>query len=218
MTMSAKNTDEIIYSYLYKNYKTNEPIFLSDVKIKNIDSQSLRYYMNKLAGIGKIGKFDSGTFYLPEKDLFGNPSPLSPLHVADAKYIKIKENVVGFYSGNTFANYIGISDQVPFVKEICTNNATAPVRTVVIGTQKFVTRKPPVKITNENFHILQFLDCLKNLDSTADRKPEECKYPLSDYCQKNKITKSDIDRYIRYFPNKIYKSIYQTGVKFYVSA
>ena len=54
------------------------------------------------------------------------------LKVALYKYVSRGGKVDGFYSGNTFANQLGISTQVPNKVEIVSNNMAAKVREVPI--------------------------------------------------------------------------------------
>ena len=55
--------------------------------------------------------------------------------VARYKYVSRGGKVDGFYSGNTFANQLGISTQVPNKVEIVSNNMVAKVREVPIETR-----------------------------------------------------------------------------------
>ena len=52
--------------------------------------------------------------------------------VARYKYVSGGGKVDGFYSGNTFANQLGISTQVPNKVELVSNNMAAKVREVPI--------------------------------------------------------------------------------------
>ena len=73
--------------------------------------------------------------------------------VARYRFISKGDNVDGFYAGNTFANQIGISTQVPYVIEIVSNNVATDGE-VLIGNRRFVVRKPVVPATKENVHVL----------------------------------------------------------------
>lgn len=110
---------------------------------------------------------------------------------------------------------MGLSTQVPYIEEITSN--LAPVRELTIKNRKYILRRPPVKITDENVSVLQFLDCLKDLDKYAEEEPSTCGTILSNYALKHKITKSMIDKLIVNYPIKIYKAIYETGGE-YVSS
>ena len=74
-----------------------------------------------------------------------------------------------------------------------------------------------VEVTEENAAVLQFLDCLKNIEKCTEMEPEKCGKILTEYARKYDITKKKIDRFITNYPVKIYKAIYETEVE-YVSS
>ena len=74
-----------------------------------------------------------------------------------------------------------------------------------------------VEVTDENVAVLQFLDCLKDLEKCAEEAPEVCGRILTGYARDHAITKVLVDRFLVNYPLKIYKAIYETGVE-YVSA
>ena len=103
---------------------------------------------------------------------------------------------------------MGLSTQVPFTEEITSNFAPAPVRELMIKNRKYIVRRPVVEITEENIMVLQFLDCLKDIEKCAEEDLEVCGKILTDFARKNDITKDKIDKIIINYPIKIYKSIY----------
>ena len=72
-------------------------------------------------------------------------------------------------------------------------------------------------MTEENAYVLQFLDCLKDIDKAAEENMQDCGKILTEFAQTHGITKEQVDRLLCYYPLKIYKAIYETGVE-YVSA
>ena len=90
------------------------------------------------------------------------------------KYIKRRGQRVGYYLGYTLANRMGLSTQVPFTEEITSNLAPAAVRELTIKDRKYIVRRPVVEINEENAVILQFLDCLKDMDKCAESDLEMC--------------------------------------------
>ena len=173
--------------------------------------------MKKLTDNGVICRFDSGVYYIPKTNIFGEKASISADTVALHKYVSRRGKRVGFYSGYTLANRLGLSTQVPFKEEIISNYAPAPVREIMIQNRKYVIRRPAVEVTEENAYVLQFLECLKDIDKSAEEDINKCGKILTDYAIKHKITKEQVDRFLEYYPIKIYKAIYETGVK-YVSA
>lgn len=166
---------------------------------------------------GIIDRFDSGIYYIPRINIFGEKSTISAETVALHKYVYRRGKRVGFYSGYTLANRLGLSTQVPIKEEITSNYAPAQVREVSIKNQKYLIRRPAVTITEENAYVLQLLDCLKDIDKSAEEDMEKCGKILTNYANEHRITREQVDKLLAYYPLKIYKAIYETGVK-YVSA
>ena len=110
-----------------------------------------------------------------------------------------------------------MSTQVPFTIEITSNYAPALVRELTIKNRKYIIRRPVAEVTEENVAVLQFLDCLKDIEKCAEEEMDVCGKILSKYAKQNNITKQKIDEFIEEYPVKIYKAIYETGVE-YVSA
>ena len=75
--------------------------------------------------------------------------------------------------------------------------------------QHVILRKPKAKITEENYKILQFLDLLKDIDIFADQIGNELVERLANYLKDEKITEADIDRYISFYPDKVYRNFYE---------
>ena len=88
---------------------------------------------------------------------------------------------------------------------------------LTIKNRKYILRRPVVEVTDENVAVLQFLDCLKDLEKCAEEEPKVCGRILSGYAREHALTKSAVDRFLAMYPLKIYKAIYETGVE-YVSA
>ena len=129
--------------------------------------------------------------------------------VARYRFISKGDNVDGFYSGNSFANQIGISTQVPRVVEIVSNNTNSSDREVRIGNRRFYVRRSIVPITKENVYVLQMLDLLKNLDAYLDYSYEEAREKFSEFITLHGIKRSDIDIYIRKYPMTTFKYYYE---------
>lgn len=207
----------MLFDYLVDNYEKGEPIFLSDINIEGMTEENIRYHLKKLTDDGVICRFESGVYYLPKTNIFGEKSILSAETVAMHKYVTRRGKRVGFYSGYTLANRLGLSTQVPFKEEITSNYAPAQVREISIRNRKYVIRRPVIEVTEENAYVLQLLDCLKDIDKSAEEDMKVCGKILTQYAKEHMITKEQVDQLLEYYPLKIYKAIYETGVE-YVSA
>ena len=174
----------MLYQYLKENYIPGEPIFTGDIDIPGMTEENLRYHLKKLTDSGIISRFEPGVYYFPKTDIFGERMFLSPDTVAVHKYIMRRGKRVGYFSGYTLANRMGLSTQVPFIQEISSNFAPAKVRKMTIKNRQYIIRRPVVEVTEENAPVLQFLDCLKDLEKCTELEPEKCGKNFDRICQK----------------------------------
>lgn len=195
-----------IYEYLKQNFEPNEPIFKSDIDL-NLSDTNLRQSLKRLCDTGAIKRFSTGVYYLPKESPLKFSVPFSPEDVAFKKYIKSNCNYIGYYSGFTFANQLGISTQVPYIMEITSNIASAKSRTIQIRGQKFLLRKSRIQITNDNWQLLQLLDLLKDINLYAN--PTKSASAIKKYIIDEKFTKKQLDTYLKDYPDKIYRIMYQ---------
>ena len=180
----------MLYEYLKGNYELGEPIFSGDISIPGLSEENLRYHLKRLTDDGILCRFEAGIYYFPKTDIFGEKMALTADTVALHKYVRRRGRSVGYYSGYTLANRMGLSTQVPLKEEITSNFAPAQVRELTIKNQKYILRRPVVEVTDENVAVLQFLDCLKDLERCAEEEPEVCGRILTGYAREHALTKS----------------------------
>lgn len=200
---------DMLYDYLIENYKVTEPIFFSDIEIEGITRSAINQQLKKLCDEEKLMKYENGVYYLPKKSRLSGAVGINADMVAKYKYIARRGKVDGFYSGNAFANQIGISTQVPNKIEIVSNNIAAKVREISIGKRKFIVRKSNVEVTETNVYVLQMLELLKNLDAYLDEDYADAKEKFKKYINVHGITRADVDMYIREYPVSIFKYYYE---------
>lgn len=197
----------MLYEYLIKSYQPNEPIFLCDIDLP-VSNGNLRKMMKDLCDVGKIKRFDIGIYYLPKQSRLKGGVPLSVDTVAKYKYVCRNGNIEGYYSGYTFANMLGVTTQVPYTIEIVSNNASSKVREIDLQGRRIILCKSRVPITNENYQILQFLDFLKDASVYSDEN-DIFENRIRKYIVDENIKKDDVDLYIKHYPDKIYRYIYE---------
>lgn len=200
-----------LYEYLISNYKPNEPIFVSDLQL-SISDANLQQMFNLLCDSGRIKRFDIGIYYLPKESRLTGGVPLGADTVARYKYVSRNGRIDGYYSGYTFANQLGVITQVPYTLEIVSNNASAKVQEVNLQGRKVILRKAKIPVTKENYKILQFLDFLKDVELYMDKNNEVYIERIKRYIVDEQICKMDVDLYIRQYPDRTYRSIYEMGL------
>ncbi len=186
----------MLYNYIKDHYKGAEPIFFSDLLRENLTEQDLKLQIRELCEKGLLQQYDAEVYFIPKKTTLNSTIGPNADMVARYRFISKGDNVDGFYAGNTFANQIGISTQVPYVIEIVSNNVSTDGE-VLIGNRRFCVKKPVVPITRENVYVLQMLELLKNLDAYLDCTYEEAREKFAEYISVCEITKSEVEMYIK---------------------
>lgn len=203
---------EKVYEYLVNNFSENEPIFLSEIYISGMKDVSIRQQLKKLTEDDRIKRYDSGIYFIPQKTMFKSGSTLSIDEIIRKKYLVDGETQCGYLCGLTFANKLGLTTQVPMVYEVCSNKATTDYRDMRIGKFRVILRRPYAKITNQNVNELQFLDLIKEVNEISEVEGTELTERLISYLKAKKIKFEVLESYLQYYPERIYKNMYEVGL------
>ena len=201
-----------VYRYLNENYGQNEPIFLAELNVPGIKAVSVRQQLKKLTEDGRLKRFDTGICYIPKKSIFRSGSALSVDEVIRRKYLMDGTNRCGYLSGMMFANQLGLTTQVPMVYEVYTNKATTDYRETQLANLRVILRKPYCEIDEGNAATLQFLDLLKEVVDISEVEGQELTNRLVGYMKKKSIGFEHMKPYLTYYPERIYKNMYEVGL------
>ena len=201
----------MLYNYIKTHYKQAELIFLSDLLRMNITESDLNQQLKELCEKGLLQQYDEQVYFIPKKSKLNLAVGPNADMVARYRFVSKGDNVDGFYAGNTFANQIGISTQVPQVIEIVSNNISDDLE-VLIGNRRFIIRIPVVPITKENVYALQMLELLAKFDTYLDCSYEEAKEKFVEYISVCGITKSDVELFIKEYPQSALEYYYELGL------
>ena len=202
-----------IVQHLKGIYGYGTPILLKEIRIGGRSKLAIRKELSRAVERGDIIRRSQGVYYFKEASNLS--SNISFRDVITKIYIKnnygipgLDLDIYGYYTGQTFLNMIGLSQQVPAVLEITTNN-TSCKREIEINNQKAIIRKGRTEIDRTNYKILQFLDMLSSYLSEEEIK--ENKEFLEEYIKKN-FTKKDFTDYIQYYSFRLLKIITDEGL------
>ena len=203
-----------VVDYLKEIYGYSVPIFLKDIRIGGKSKAAVRKELSRAVEKGQLVRESKGIYYLSEETLLGTPSVLSFEKVVEKKFIRddygfpgLDLNTYGYYTGQTFLNKIGLSQQVPAVLEIATNN-TSCKRYFACSGFKALLRKGKIKIDRFNYKALQFFDAFYLLDADDVKKHHDL---LFKYIQQN-LVKSDFENYIGLYSTRTLKLIVEGGL------
>ena len=216
-----------LYDYILENFKKDEPFFVSELNMPGSTKNNIRQALKVLCDKGLAIRYDTGIYYIPKDSpqsenqlktelnkITTPPAPFSSTDIAEKKYIFDKGEYFGYYTGFVFANAMGLTTQVPFVREIASNNSGGIKRKIEIAGTKFILKEPRTIVTNENHQILQFLDLMNDYDFYYDDSAikEDVEYRIKNFLKESNISRNQMESYLAFYPDSIYKTLYKLEV------
>lgn len=198
-----------LYDYLLSQYGYNEAILLNEISYDGYSVPWIKKSIGKLCDEGKLLRFEKGVYYIPTETALGK-SKMDPRKVIIRKYIRHEDEIIGYFSGVTFMNMLGISTQMPNTMEIYTNNEQARVREVPVGSQKVILRRSRATINRENVSTMSFLELMNctNSEFYDDEKHKK----IAGYIKDNGITRKSVSECSPFFPDKAMRTIVESGI------
>lgn len=129
---------------------------------------NVRVKLSRMASLGHIVKVGKGKYFKPRETVFGS---LDPSREEVVKDLLVKDGkTVGYLTGYSVWNKMGLTTQIPNVIEIGAN--THRNRMTRGGYEvRFVLQPNP--ITRQNVSLLQLLDAVKSVKSIPDTSVDE---------------------------------------------
>ena len=185
-------------------YPEDEPIFIEDIKdyvikkCKKEDKEkvlkNVNVILNRLKKEGIIKAEYKGVYYKPVISMFGEV-PLDTSKLRKLKYLEDRNgNIKGYIVGAKLFNSLGLTTLVPNVTDIVTNEFKYH-KQYDEKLRTYIT-KPKIKITNDNYRYLQFIDILENKDNIFI-EAENANEILYDIIRKCKLDFEKIIKYVR---------------------
>ncbi len=197
------------FDYLVRVYGYNEVILSNEIYYDGYSVSWIKKMLKKLCDEEKIIRFEKGVYYIPTDTPLGK-SRLDPKKVIIKKYINDGNKIIGYFSGITFMNMLGLSAQMPNMMEIYTNNEPSRVREVPVGSQRVLLRRSRTAINSSNAATLSFLELMNFTD--AGFYDAEKKKIIAAFIDKNGITRKSVSIYSPYFPDKAMRTLVESEV------
>lgn len=130
------------------------------------DKDKLQYTVNVILNrmIGaEILRYQKGVYYRPQRTVFGFV-PLSPAEMVYKEYVEDGDEIIGYITGPTLCQKLGLTTQVPKQRFYATNKVKG--REKIIDFANTVLRPGKTEITEGNYKYLQILDVIDDKDGT----------------------------------------------------
>lgn len=191
LTLDKPNTPYATYiTRLIEQTPAGVPIFTEEITqlLSNqfaLKTDQARKIVNtnlhRLKGT-QLENFRKGIYYKPKVTVFGR-APLNQNEIIVKKYITQKNEVIGYETGPSFLQKIGLTTQIPKHRYIATNVVNHKGNRID-KELKIVLRKPKIAVTNDNVKYLQIIDAAENKDRASIDATNPMQI-LNDYIVKN---------------------------------
>ena len=197
-----------LYFDLIEQFGYNKTFLLKDISDEN-NYDSVKVQINKLVKKGLVRRYAKGIYFINNK-IGANEYYPDVSEIIEKKYLINDEKIIGYFTGNTLLNRVGLNTNKFNVLEICTNVETNIKRHTRIDFQDIVLRKPLIKITNKNVRYLQFIDIFRYCDLVD--LLENDKKGIKEFIKKNGLRQSELLKYFRYAPSKVEEYVLGSGI------
>lgn len=197
------------FDYLVSTYGYNEVILSNEISFNDYSVPWIKKALGELCKKEQIIRFEKGVYYIPTDTPLGK-SNLDYKKVIKKKYINNGNDDIGYFSGVTFMNMIGLSTQMPNVFEIYTNNESSRIREVSVGTQRVILRRSRSKVTSRNAATMSFLELMNSTD--ANFYDDYRKKIVVEFIKKSGITKKTVSECLSCFPDKAIRTLIESEV------
>lgn len=152
--------------------------------------------LKRLADKGLIERYQKGVYYRARQTVFGKARPSEEL-IETQLLTRRGDEIIGYETGFSLMNKLGLTTQVPKKREIATNAYRKN-----IDDRFIIVRKPVVTVNAGNFRYLQLLDVIRDLpDAPVD--VENPKALLRDFAEKSSLDTVQALTYARqHYPQK----------------
>ncbi|NJD02246.1 MAG: hypothetical protein FIA99_06535 [Ruminiclostridium sp.] len=152
--------------------------------------------LKRLADRGLIERFQKGVYYRAKQTVFGKARPSED--ILEAQLLTRRGNeIIGYETGLSLMNKIGLTTLVPKKREIATNAYRKN-----INDRYIIARKPVITVNAGNFRYLQLLDVIRDLPE-APVDAENPKALLHAFTEKNGLDTVETLTYAKqHYPQK----------------
>ena len=152
--------------------------------------------LKRLADRGSIERFQKGLYYRAKQTVFGKARPSEELLAAQL-LTRRGDEIIGYETGFSLMNKLGLTTLVPKKREIATNAYRKNINDRFI-----IVRKPVITVNAGNFRYLQLLDVIRDLPE-APVDAENPKALLHAFAEKNGLDTVETLTYARqHYPQK----------------
>ena len=203
-----------IYDFMKEKSQFYQPFLLKNLyrQFPDIKDGTIREMMRRLVGEKKVIKIKNGLYFLPNPERILQSYAVNVMNIIDSVYLKNQDNeFIGYRSGINFANLLGLTSQTASVEVIYSNNISTRKREIKIQNNRLMINAPRVKITNQNYKLLQLLDLLTDFEKVSEYELDQVQSKLLAYIKAIQISSIELNRIVEAYPLAAQVKFYKLG-------
>jgi hypothetical protein len=212
--MKSPKKKDIILEYIKSNYDNKTPIFVNDIykEFTEISEGTIRSLFKRFSDSGVLEKVDNGVYALPNKESVLGKATVYVSNVIENKYIRNEKGQrIGYISGINFSNQIGLTSQTASVNTIYSNNVSNKKRMTTLKNSRLIINAPRVKVTDENYKLLQILDLLNEFEKLSEQDLKTTSNKILEFLEKIKLKKEEVELIVSKYPLEAQVKFYKIG-------
>ncbi len=146
--------------------------------------------LGRLTETGLVKRASTGKYYKPQKTVFGELRPGEDELLKS--YLFENGRRIAYITGDTLYNKLGLTTQVPKTIRVASRDKRVITK---LGPIQIKPIKSYVDVTDQNFHLLEMLDAIKDFKKIPDLNREDGVKRLKQLLQA--LKKEDIGKLIR---------------------
>lgn len=212
--MKSPKKKDIILKYINTNYDNKTPIFVNDIykKFTDISEGTIRSLFKRFSDSDVLEKVDKGVYALPNRDSVLGKATVYVSNVIENKYIRNEKGQrIGYISGINFSNQIGLTSQTASVNTIYSNNVSNKKRMTTLKNSRLIINAPRVKVTDDNYQLLQILDLLNDFEKLSEQDLKTASNKILEFLEKIKLKKEEVELIVSKYPLEAQVKFYKIG-------
>jgi predicted transcriptional regulator of viral defense system len=212
--MKKKKIIDQLYGYIEKTYKFNQPFLIKELYdvFPNVKQGTIRESMRRLFEQGKLIKSKNGVYGLPDPNRILKTAVMNSEDAVNKKYIISEDgSFIGYRSGFYIANALRLTTQTSSDLVIYSNEVSKKKRAIRVKNMRVTINQARVKVTNDNYKLLQVLDLFVDYKKFSEYSLDESKRIISDYLNGLNLSKVEIENIVDAYPKDAQIQFYKLG-------
>ena len=203
-----------LYEYIEQTYKVSEPFLLSALydAFPDVKQGTIRESIRRLLQDDKLIKSKNGVYGLPNPNRILKDAVMNAEEAVNKIYIKLDDGtIVGYISGFYIANALRLTTQTSSDLVIYSNAVSKKKRTIKMKNMRIIINQARVKVTNDNYKLLQILDLLLDFKTFSEYSLSESKKIILAYLNGLNLFKEEIESIVDAYPKDAQIQFYKLG-------